>query len=157
MCQGESKANRGSVIENVNCESINTDSLCEPVDDLRQIVKGVSEFFTVGRVGKAEPREIRRNHMVLIRKRRNEIAKHVRRGGETVQQQDRGTIFGTCFPIKDLGTVDDGVLVSGHDEPPWDLEASNIVDQASPSRASIRSDCLTDKRLHYRCYYFEKG
>src|SRR5215469_13887647 len=147
MCQGESKADEGSVVEDVNCESIDTDGLCEPVDDLGQIVKGVAEFFTVGRVGKAEPREIRRNHMVLIRKRRNEITKHVRRGGETVQQQDRGTIPGTCFAIKDLGTVDDGMLVSGHHEPPWDLEALNIADRTSPSRASTKSDDLTCKRF----------
>jgi hypothetical protein len=73
MRQCEPKPDRSSVIEDVDRVSINTDGLCESVDDLGQILKAVAEFFAVGRVGKAEARN-GRHQRVAVSQGWNEIA-----------------------------------------------------------------------------------
>src|SRR5215471_19768692 len=116
MRQREPKPDRSSVVEDVDRVSINTDGLCEPVDDLGQVLKAVAELFAVGRIGKAETGKIGRDQVIAVGESWNEITKHVRRRGKTVQQQDRSAILRTCFAIENLGAVDDGLLISGHNE-----------------------------------------
>jgi hypothetical protein len=133
MRQCETKPDRSSVVEDVDRVSINADGLREPVDDLGQILKTVAELFAVGRVGKAEARKIGCHQMVTVSQGRNEIAKHVRRGRKTMQQQNRRTIFGACFAIEDPGAVDDGLLVSSHNEPPLRLGSAEDREPFSTS------------------------
>src|SRR5215472_11033161 len=116
--QREPKPDGSSVVEDVNRMSINTEGLCEPVDDLGHVLKTVAELFAVRGVGKAEAWKIRRQQMVAVSQGWNEIAKHVRRSRKTVQQQDCRAILGAVLAIEDLEAVDDGVLVGGHNDPP---------------------------------------
>src|SRR5215472_8996102 len=75
MRQGEPKTDRSSIIEDVDRVSIDADGLCEPVDDLGQILKAVAEPFAVRGVGEAKPRKIGRYEMVAVSQSWNEIAK----------------------------------------------------------------------------------
>src|SRR5438067_480575 len=63
MGQREPKPDRSSIVEDVDRVSINTDALCEPVDDLGQVLKAVAEPFAVRGVGKAKARKIGRHQM----------------------------------------------------------------------------------------------
>jgi hypothetical protein len=50
---------------------------------------------------------------------RDEIAEHMRRTGEAVQQYDGWRSLRTCFAIEELESVDGGVLKHCHDDFPW--------------------------------------
>ena len=89
MCQRETKADRGTVVEDVDGETLETDCGGEVLDHLCQIVELVSEMLAVGRNGEAEARQVRRHHMIAVGKQGNEVAEHMRRGWEPVQQQKR--------------------------------------------------------------------
>src|SRR5215472_5405333 len=78
MRQREPKADRSSIIEDIDRVSIDADGLCEPVDDLGQILKAVAEHFAVRRVGKAKTWKIGCHQVVAVSQGCNEIAKHVR-------------------------------------------------------------------------------
>src|SRR5215472_4112329 len=81
--------------------------------------------------------------MVLVSQGWNKVAEHVRRRREAMQQQN-------CRAI--LGTVYDGVLIRGHNEPPVRFGSIGDRKPSSATQASTASDALTDKRFHYRCY-----
>ncbi len=54
--------------------------------------------------------------MELYRELWNEIAKHMRRTREAVQQHDGWRSLGTCFAIEELESVYGGVLKRCYDE-----------------------------------------
>ena len=112
--QREAKADRSSIVEDVDCIPLYTDGLCEPIDDLGQVLEAVEELFAVRGVGKTKARKVRRHQMVAVSQGWNEIAKHVRRRRETMEQQDRRMILRTCFAIEDPAAVDQDLLISGH-------------------------------------------
>src|ERR1700741_4256106 len=66
MGQREPNPDRSSVVEDVDRVSIDTEGLCEPVDDLGQVLKAVAEPFAVRGIGKAKTREIGRHQMVAV-------------------------------------------------------------------------------------------
>ena len=77
-----------AVVEDVNRIAIEADCLDEGVDDLGKVLKGVVEPVAVGRVREAEARQIWSSYMIAIGQCGNEVAKHVRRRGEAVQQEE---------------------------------------------------------------------
>ena len=84
MRQSQPKPHGRAVVEDVNRVAFETDSLCEGVDDLGQVLKRVAEPFAVRCIREAESREVGRNHVIAVRQGRNEGAEHVRRRREAV-------------------------------------------------------------------------
>src|SRR5215467_16008188 len=137
MRQREPKPDRSSIVEDVDRVSINTDGLCEPVGDLGQVLKAVAERFAIRGVRKAKARKVGRHQMVAVSQGWNEIAKHVRRRRKAVQQQDCRAIPGAVLAIEDLSAVDDGLLISGHNEPPVRFGSVEEREPSSSPRPSI--------------------
>ena len=68
----------------------------------------------VRRVGKTEPGKVRRDKMVIVRQLRNQIAKHMARGGKAVEQQQGGLLWITGHAIENLEAVNQyGLEVDG--------------------------------------------
>jgi hypothetical protein len=63
---------------------------------------------------------VRRDHVVPVGERRNQIAEHVGAGRKPVQQNQRGRIRVARFTVEHPMTVDGGVSMmnSRHDIPP---------------------------------------
>ena len=62
----------------------------------------------------AVARIVRSNDVVAVRQRRDQIAEHVGRGGESMQQQKHGRIGRAGFPIEDVEAVHlDGFMHRG--------------------------------------------
>ena len=75
----------------------------------------------VGEVGRCRRRTvaktgvIRGNNMEVVLQVGNQIPEHMRRGRETVQENERGKMGLSSFPIKKVEAVDPDVVVSRHD------------------------------------------
>ena len=68
--------------------------LCEQaLGQLGQGVKGVVEVRDGRSVGKAKAQMVRRNHVIAIGQRGNQVAEHIRAGRESVQQYQYGRIW----------------------------------------------------------------
>ena len=63
-----------------------------------------------------KPRQVRRDEVKPIRKRRDQFTKHVARAGKSVKQQQYGRIGPAGFPVEHVEPVDIGlaVLNPGH-------------------------------------------
>src|SRR6476620_12544900 len=88
MRQRETKADRSAVVEDVDGETRKTDCIGESPDYLGEIGEAVAELRPVGRHSEAEARQVRRHDMMAVGKQGNEVAEHMRRSREAVQQQD---------------------------------------------------------------------
>ncbi len=80
----------------------------QAVDDVGVVPERVGERLVVGRRALAEARIVRRDHVVAIRERRDQIAEHVGRGGKPVQQEHGRRAGGAGFAVEDIDAVDLG-------------------------------------------------
>src|SRR3546814_18141130 len=69
------------------------------------------EALDRGHGGGAEAGIVRRQHVVALGERRDQLAEHVRRGGEAVQQQHGGARRIASLAIGDLAALDQGAAV----------------------------------------------
>jgi hypothetical protein len=77
MAHSETKAGRSAVVEHVDGETFEADDLSEAFDAFGERIEIVFEVLVRRHVGLAEPGKIRRNHAVLVRQQRDQVAKHV--------------------------------------------------------------------------------
>ena len=61
-----------------------------------------------------------RDHMVAFGQFRYQVAEHMRRRRESVQQEDRRRGVRSRFSTEDFGSIDGGVLMSDHVELPFE-------------------------------------
>src|SRR5262249_3321098 len=88
--------------------------LSETRDHLRQIRERVVELLTRRQIGLAEARQVRRDHSVAVGQFWNQIAKHVTRGREAVQQQQHWCVRGASLAIGYAEAIDiDPVVANG--------------------------------------------
>ena len=87
MTNGEPEARRRAVVENIDREAIEADDLGKTVDHAGDVVECVAEFFPRRHVGLAEPGKVRRDHVKSVGEQRDQVAEHVARAREAVQQQ----------------------------------------------------------------------
>ena len=80
--------------------------------DARRKRNAASE--TIRRAALAEARIVGCDDMVAIGERRNEVAEHVGRSGEAMQQQHGRSIGRACLAIEDVYAVNLGRPVAGH-------------------------------------------
>jgi hypothetical protein len=65
--------------------------------------------------------------MVAIGQGGNEVAKHVRRCRKAVQQENVWGSFQAGFTIKNLGVVDDGMLIPDHGVSPQRICSGSLM------------------------------
>src|SRR5262249_39204629 len=122
MLHGQTEPSRCTVIENVDRVAIKADDLGEAVDRLGYAGEGVLEsgLATSGHVGFAESREVGRDDMEAIGQERDQIAEHMARTREAMEQQQLGSFDCTCLTIENIEAVHVGGAVSdgGHADPP---------------------------------------
>src|SRR5882724_830992 len=85
---GEAEANGCAIVEDVDRETSETDHLRETIDDVCDILERVSERAARRHFGLAKRWQIGSNEVKPVCELRDEIAKHVARGGKAVQQED---------------------------------------------------------------------
>ena len=85
MPNGKAEAHGCAIIEDVHRESSETDYLGEAIDDVRDILEGVSELAARRHVGLTERRQVGSNKVKSVRELRDQIAEHVAGCGKTVQ------------------------------------------------------------------------
>ena len=78
-----------------------------------QVVEAVVEVLQSRLVAVAEAGVVRRHHVVPVGQRRNQVAEHVRRGREAVQQQDGRGVGRAGLAVEDLDAIDLDGLVQG--------------------------------------------
>ena len=71
------------------------------------------KFFSRRHVGLTEPRKVRRDDMKSVGKERDQVAEHVARAREAVQQQQHRRISWARLAIENLETIDIGRAVLG--------------------------------------------
>src|SRR5215472_18708205 len=106
MANGKAKTNWRAIVENIKRVAVEADRLREPLNHLRQMLEAVLKAFSFGHFGEAEARQIRSNDAVTVRKRRNEVPIHVRRGRKAVQQKQRGRLGSSGFTVKEFQAID---------------------------------------------------
>ncbi len=95
-----------AVIENVDRKPLEVHDLRKAADDFGQSGERIGKSVARRQIGLSEPGQIRRDNMKTVGKQRNEIAKHVAAGRESMEQQQRWGICRSGLPVKDLHPVD---------------------------------------------------
>ena len=116
MLEREPVADRRAVIHEIDRIVLDAELRQQAVDDVGVVAERVGERLVIGRGALAEARIVRRDDMVAIRERRDQIAEHVRRGRKAVQQQHGRRVGGSGFAVEDIDAVDlDGAIVDDRD------------------------------------------
>src|SRR5579863_3039289 len=115
MPRGNAESNRSAVILHVDAEFLEAKGAEEQLFDIRgQLVEGVLEL-TGGRLGtEAEADIVRCNHVEAVREFGDQVAKHVRGGGEAVQQHDGRRVLGASLAIENVQSVDGRISILSH-------------------------------------------
>src|SRR5262245_59510158 len=114
MGQGQTQSDWRAVIENVNGVVRETDRLGKLVDDLGKILERIPEVSTIRSIGETEPGQVGCNHVIEVRQRGDNVTKHVRRRGKSVQQENGGGGLRAGLAVKDLKAFDFCTVISGH-------------------------------------------
>lgn len=113
MLCGDPETGRRAIVEDVDREALQADHLGEAIDDICDMVEGVGEVAGGRHVRLAEPRQVRRDDMEAVRQERNEIAEHMSRTREAVQQEQRWRFGWAGLAIEDIQAVDFDGPISG--------------------------------------------
>src|SRR5689334_10656391 len=87
----------------------------------------ITKARAVGRIREAESWQIGRDHTVAVGQGRNEVAEHVRRRWEAVQQEKGWGSIRAGFTIKDPRAVDDGMLILDHSVSPQRIYSGSLM------------------------------
>src|SRR5260370_16560368 len=101
MGQDHAKADGAAVILHVKGIARKAERVGEVIDDLGDVVEGVCEVFWVGPVTVGKAGVIGGDEVIAVGEAREERFKHARGRGKSVQQDERGGVFGTGLPVKD--------------------------------------------------------
>ena len=113
MFGGQAKADRRTVVHQVQAVSLDTQPIDEGLHEDGQVVEAVVEAVQSRLVAVPESGVVRRHEVEPVGQRRNQVAEHVRGGWESVQQQDGRGIGRTGLAVEDLDAIDLDGLVQG--------------------------------------------
>jgi hypothetical protein len=88
VADGEPETSRCAIIKHIHRKPVESDDLGKSIDHGGDIVERVSEFFLRRHIGLAESRKVRCGNMKPVREKRDQIAEHVARAWESVQEQE---------------------------------------------------------------------
>src|SRR5262249_1170682 len=106
MPNGKAEAHGCAIIEDVHRESSETDYLGEAIDDVRDILEGISELAARRHVGLPKRRQVGSDKVKSVRELRDQIAEHVAGGGKAVQQEYRWCVLRSSLAIENPNAVD---------------------------------------------------
>src|SRR5262249_55879316 len=112
MTNGQSKARRRAVVENVKREAIESDDLGKALDHASNVIECVTEFFARRHVGLAETGKVGRDEVEFVGKQRNEIAEHVSGARKAVQEKQLRRAGSLRLAIEHFDAVDFDSAVS---------------------------------------------
>src|SRR5262245_56724358 len=112
VADSEPEARWCAVVKDVHRKPVEADDLGKSVDHVGDVVERVFEFFPRRHVGLTEPGKVRGDHMKSVGEQRDQVAKHVARTREAVQQQQLRGICWSRLAIKDFETVNMGRAIS---------------------------------------------
>src|SRR5262249_24385468 len=91
MLGGKPVPNRRTVVLHIDAELLQAQILKNEILDMCcQVVEGIFELLYARSIAVAESQIVRSDNVELVRQLRYQLAKHVRRTGEAVQEYDRG-------------------------------------------------------------------
>src|SRR5262249_15594094 len=115
MFNGESIADGGSVIHDVEAVAFKLQCLRKLLHYVREVVKCVFKLMQRRRRAFAETGVIGRDQMVAVCQFRHQVPEHLRRSRETVQQKYRWGLRRTGFAVEDIQSIDiDGFVSNRH-------------------------------------------
>ena len=111
---GETETDRRAIVEDVKRIAVQPDRLDEAADDLGKRVEAVGERAARRRLGLSEAGQVGSDHTVAVGQRADQVAEHVARRREAMQQQDDGRFDGTGLSVEDVHVADTlGAIVGG--------------------------------------------
>ncbi len=111
MAGGQSQADGGAEVEDVEREAVEAEGEAEALDHVGEGVEAVREAVGCGAVAAAEARVVGGYQAVAGAERVEQPGVLVRGGGEAVQQQEDGGVGRAGLAVEDAQTVDVGVAV----------------------------------------------
>src|SRR5262249_46303534 len=106
MSNGKAKAHGCAIVEDVHRETRETDYLGEAIDDVRDILKRVSESAGRRHVGLSKTGQIGSDEAKPVGQLRDEIAEHVAGGGKAVQQKNCWRVIRASLAVENADAVD---------------------------------------------------
>src|SRR5215469_5946161 len=103
------------------------------------MLEGVGKLLPVRSIGEAESRQIGCDDVIMIAQNWDEIAEHMGRGRESVQQENGWGGFRAGFAIEDSVAVYRGMLIGDHE--------SSFVGSESALRPRQEGDYITPVNL----------
>jgi hypothetical protein len=82
-------------------------------DDLGEAGEAVGEVLARRHGREAEAGQVRRDHVISIGQRRDQVAEHVRRAGEAVEKEHNRRIAWARLAVEQLESLDRGGAVMG--------------------------------------------
>ncbi len=116
--QREPEAHGRAVVEHVERVAMQPERVGEAFDHLGEVVEAVREGRPRGRLGEAEARQVGRDDVEAVRQQRDQVAEHVRRAREAVQQQQGGSRAIAGLAIEDLVRADGDGVETNHGKTP---------------------------------------
>src|SRR5690606_23815207 len=95
-----------TVVVHTERESLQSECACEILDGVGQVLEGVGVLPARRGTGETEARQVRRDDVVAVGQRRDDVAVHVRGGREPVQQQDGGRGGLARLPVEHFDVSD---------------------------------------------------
>jgi hypothetical protein len=109
--QGDAQPGGRPVIKNIDRKFLQADLLHEIPHDLRDVLEGVMKGVVSRCIGKSKAWQVRGYDMEVARQLRNQIAKHVARGGKAMEQKHGWLLRITRFAIENLKAVHEVRLI----------------------------------------------
>jgi hypothetical protein len=106
MRERQAIADGRAVVHDIERVATHAETRQQRVGDVCEAGEAVAELAAVRHIAVTEPRVVRRDDVIAIRQRRNQVAKHVRRTGKAMQQHDGRRVYRTGFSVENFYAID---------------------------------------------------
>ena len=104
----DTKTCRRTVVEYIDCEAPEADHFGKAGDDIGNVIEGVGELASLRHVRSSEAGQIGRHEMKAIGETGDEVAEHVARARETMEQQERRRVRRARLAVEDIDAIHAG-------------------------------------------------
>jgi hypothetical protein len=140
VAHGQPEACRRAIVKDVHSKPIEADDLGKALHHAGDVVERVTEFFSWRHIGLTEPRKVGRDDMKSVGEERDQVAEHVARAREAVQQQQLRRIGWPRLAIENVEAIDIGRAVPGGRH---QILLCNLTDVATPVAPACFSSRLS--------------
>jgi hypothetical protein len=100
MPGGDPEPDRRAVVEHVQREAVEAEHFRQAIDGVGDVLERVVEVTSGGHVRLAEAGQVGSNEVKPVGEQRDQLAEHVARGRETVQEHQRGCVPCSGLPVE---------------------------------------------------------